>query len=200
MKGILLLAIMASTIVLADVQPLMIGQPVPEGSLQTVDNKAFDLREEADRQPLAVVFYRGGWCPYCNRHLAGLQAIDPQLRDLGYRILAISPDRPEKLAETVDKDHLTYTLLSDSSMAMAKAFGIAFTVDEATLEKYKGYGIDLEASSGEEHHMLPVPSVFLVGTDGIIDFVYSNPDYKVRLDPDVLLAAAKVAVRASEKK
>ena len=59
------------------------------------------------------------------------------------------------------------------------------------IEKYKGYGIDLDDASGGNHHLLPIPAVFLVGTDGVIKFTYANPDYKVRMDPQVLLSTVK---------
>ena len=124
-----------------------------------------------------------------------LQKIAPELVELGYRIIAISPDRPEKLKASLDKNEFGHVLLSDSKMTAAKAFGIAYRVDDDTLKVYKNYGIDLEESSGEQHHQLPVPSVFLVGKSGRIEFQYVNPDYKVRLDPDVLLAAAKAAAK-----
>ena len=123
-----------------------------------------------------------------------LQAITDELVKLGYQIVAISPDRPEKLRASVKKNELAYVLLSDSKMTAARAFGIAYKVDDETLKLYDKYEIDLEEASGEKHHELPVPSVFLVGRSGKIDFEYVNPDYKVRLDPDVLLAAAKSAV------
>jgi peroxiredoxin len=132
---------------------------------------------------------------YCNLQLGQLQTMEAELLDLGYQILAISPDRPEKLAESVAKHKLSYTVLSDHAMNAARAFGIAFRVDDQTLELYKGYGIDLEAASGETHHMLPVPAVFVVGTDGVIKFSYVNPDYKIRLEGDALLAAAKAALQ-----
>lgn len=172
-------------------QLMMIGSKIPDLTLKTAAGESLNLRATAKEQPLVLIFYRGGWCPYCNAHLGQLQEIDPQLRELGYRIIAVSPDRPEELAKSTAKDELTYTLLSDSTMEAAQAFGLAFTVDEATLEKYAGYGIDLEAASGEKHHMLPVPAVFLVGKDGVIDFAYANPDYKTRIEPEVLLAKAK---------
>jgi hypothetical protein len=54
---------------------------------------------------------------------------------------------------------------------------------------------NLEAASGEKHHLLPVPSVFIVGREGMIGFTYVNPDYKVRIDSDVLLAAAKAVLK-----
>ena len=52
--------------------------------------------------------------------------------------------------------------------------------------------MDIEEASGEKHHILPVPTIYLIDTSGVIQFQYSNPNYKVRLHPDVLLAAARV--------
>jgi peroxiredoxin len=127
-----------------------------------------------------------------------LQSIEAELQQMGYQILAISPDRPEKLAESVGKHQLTYTLLSDHAMEASRRFGIAFRVDGATVERFKEFGIDVEKASGETHHLLPVPAVFIVGTDGIIKFSYVNPDYKVRLAPGDLLDAARAALNAKE--
>ncbi len=120
-----------------------------------------------------------------------LQNIKPQLIQLGYQLIAISPDRPAKLEQTTQKHNLDYRLLSDSKMIGAQAFGIAFQVDEKTLERNKNSGIDLEDASGEKHHLLPVPAVFVIGTDGIIKFEYVNPNHLVRIKPDLLLAAAR---------
>jgi peroxiredoxin len=86
---------------------------------------------------------------------------------------------------------LRYTLVSDSEAAGIKGFGIAFRVDDQTFDAYKKFKIDLEEHSGAKHHLLPVPAVFIIGKNGTILFQYVNPDYKVRLSPDVLLAAAK---------
>ena len=122
-----------------------------------------------------------------------LQAVHGQLIDLGYQIIAVSPDRPEKLAPIASKKKFEYTLLSDSKMTASMAFGIAYRVDDQTLKRLRGYGIDLEEASGETHHLLPVPAVFVVDKSGKIHFEYVNPDYKIRLDPDTLLAAAKAA-------
>jgi peroxiredoxin len=125
--------------------------------------------------------------------LGQLQEIAPELTKLGYRIIAISPDGVEKLRSSLEKNEAGFVLLSDSKMKAAVAFGVAFQADDATVKKLKEYGIDLEEASGEKHHQLPVPSVFLVGGSGRIEFQYVNPDYRVRLDPDVLLAAARAA-------
>jgi peroxiredoxin len=104
-------------------------------------------------------------------------------------------DQPSKLKATPDHEKVHYRLLSDSDAAAAKAFGIAFKVDDATVEKYKGYGINLETASGKNHHILPHSAVFVADTNGVIRFAHVNPDYKVRLEPKTILEAAQAAGR-----
>ncbi len=122
--------------------------------------------------------------------LGQLQKIESDLVDLGYQIIAISPDRPEKLKESVQKHQLGYTLLSDSQLEAAKAMGLAFRVSDETLRQYARWDIDLEEASGESHHLLPVPAVFLLNREGVIEFQFVHPNYKVRLDPEILLTVA----------
>ncbi|MDF7798055.1 peroxiredoxin-like family protein [Pontiellaceae bacterium B1224] len=192
---ILMAALSAAFASTAEIKPLTSGQPIPAATLKTAEGVDFDLQAAIAEQPTILIFYRGGWCPYCNRHLAALQDLDPQLRELGYQIIAISPDRPSELAKSADAGHLSYTLLSDSKVEAATAFGLVFTVDDGTIERYKKHNIDLEASSGESHHQLPVPAVFIVGTDGVIDFAHANEDYKKRIESEVLLNAATEAAQ-----
>ncbi len=113
------------------------------------------------------------------------------------QLLAISPDKPSKLRETIDKHKMGFTLLSDSQMSAAQSFRVAYQLDDQTLAEFKEYNIDVEEASGQKHHMLPVPAVFLVGTNGLIQFEYVNPDYKVRLEPELLVAAARMILKKS---
>ena len=101
-------------------------------------------------------------------------------------------DRPELLYESLEQPDIGYRVLSDAKLHASRAFGIAFRVDDEMVERLLGWDIDLEGASGEEHHVLPAPATFIVGTDGAVQFQYTNPDYKRRLHPDVLLAAARV--------
>jgi len=126
--------------------------------------------------------------------LGQLRNIESQLIALGYQLIAVSADRPERLRQSIQKHQLRYQLLSDSQMTAARAFGLAYKVDDRTVERYRKLGIDLEEASGEKHHLLPVPAAFVIRTDGTIAFEYINPNYKVRVDPDVLLTAAKAAL------
>lgn len=174
-----------------DTNPLEKGAAVPQVTLHDVDGNPVDLAAKVKDNPAVLIFYRGSWCPYCNKHLSALIDIEGDLQTLGYELIAISPDKPEGLKEAIDKNELNYTLLSDSSAEAAKAFGLAFEVSTATRVLYKGYGIDLEKASGEDHHILPIPAVIVVDGEGIIQYVYSNPDYKVRLSPSEVLEAAR---------
>ena len=125
-----------------------------------------------------------------------LREIESQIIDLGYQLVAVSPDRPEKAAEAAAKSPMKTVLLSDSGMTGARAFGISFRVPDTLVKTYKErFKIDLEADSGETHHELPVPSIFVLGTDGRIQFTYVNPNYRVRLEPEILLAVAKAGLK-----
>ena len=95
------------------------------------------------------------------------------------------------LVKTLEEKNLGYTLYSDSSLTAARAFGIVWQLTDAQIAQYKEYGVDLEAASGQSHHQLPVPSVFLVDAGGTIRWVYSNPDHRVRPDNASLLEAAR---------
>jgi peroxiredoxin len=131
--------------------------------------------------------------------LNDLRLVEPKLRALGFEIVFLSTDRPEILYSSLKATDIRYTLLSDSRLEAANAFHVAYHLDEATIAKQKQYGVDLEATTGTTQHELPVPSVFIIDTTGTIRYVYSNPDYKVRLASDALLTAAlPYAPRAPE--
>jgi peroxiredoxin len=178
------------------VTPLAVGKRLPEVTVKTAEGQDFDLAAQTSGKPTVVIFYRGGWCPYCNLHLAQLQEAEPKLLALGYQILAISTDRPEDLHVTTDKHHLTYTLLSDRQMVAASAFHVAFKLPEAEREKYAKFNIDVPSIPNDPNgRWLPVPSVFIVNKQGEIKFVHSNPDFKKRISMPDLLAAAETAAQ-----
>ena len=85
-----------------EICPILIGANVPELTLRTVDGKLFDLNEAIRNKPTVLIFYRGGWCPYCNTHLGQIATVETELLSMGYQVLAVSPDRPEELRKTVD--------------------------------------------------------------------------------------------------
>lgn len=178
-----------------DVRPLREGEWAPIAVLLRPDGQPVKLSTAYAEKPTILIFYRGGWCPYCNTHLGQIAKAEADLVKLGYQVLAISPDQPEALRASIGKGGYSYQLLSDSDMVLTRAFGLAFRVDDPTVEKYRGFGIDLDKASGRDHHLLPVPAVYIVDTQGVIRFAHWDADYKKRLEPDALLDAARKTIQ-----
>jgi peroxiredoxin len=168
-----------------DIAPLLIGEKIPNITLQSVDGKPIALETVLNKKRTVLVFYRGGWCPYCNLQLAALGESEKELLELGYQIVAISPDAPKNLKATEEKDKVNYLLLSDSKGELAKAMGIAFKAPD----NYKP--IVTKGSDGVNTDFLPVPSVFIVNLESQIEFEHITPDFKHRISNELLVAVAK---------
>jgi len=168
-----------------DISPLLIGEKIPNLILKSAENKDTQLAALFKNKKTVLVFYRGGWCPYCNMHLSALAEAEKQILDLGYQIIAISPDTPENLKITAEKDKVKYTLLSDSKGDLIKAAGIAFEAPENYKSTINVY------SNGVNTSFLPVPSVFVVNADSDILFEYISPDFKHRISSELLISVLK---------
>lgn len=168
-----------------DISPLLDGEKIPAAALMDATGKKFDLNKAISEKPTILIFYRGGWCPFCSKELSGLQLAAPQLEKLGYQLIAISTDAPEGLMQSATKEKLSYTLLSDADLSLAKQIGIAYKAP-------KGYWDMLpKTTAGKDVDLLlPVPSVFILDRSGLIHFEYINPDFKQRANPDMLKAVA----------
>jgi len=168
-----------------DIAPLLIGEKIPDLILKSAENKDTQLAALFKNKKTVLVFYRGGWCPYCNMHLSALAEAEKQILDLGYQIIAISPDTPENLKITAEKDKVKYTLLSDLKGELIKATGIAFEAPENYKSTINVY------SNGVNTNFLPVPSVFVVNADSDILFEYISPDFKHRISSELLISVLK---------
>lgn len=168
-----------------DISPLLISEKLPSVEITSIKGAKIDLLKEISKKPAVLVFYRGGWCPYCNAHLAAIGEIENEITALGYQIMAISPDSSEPLQEVVKEQTLNYSLFSDSDGTLITAMGIAFS----SPEKYSGMLSDY--SKGKNTGFLPVPSLFVVNTEGTIIFEYISSDYKQRIKAPLLLNVLK---------
>lgn len=167
-----------------DISPLLIGETVPDLQLTQMDGSSTDFGAVLNGKKTILIFYRGGWCPYCNSHLSELQKIEPKLKELGYQIIAVSPDVPAKLNESDQKHDLSYQLYSDVKGELMGKMGIAFQAPE----RYQKMLLNITAE--ENKGWLPVPSVFIVNDKKQIVFEYISPDFKHRMNGDLLLAVA----------
>jgi peroxiredoxin len=179
------------------VSPLQAGDRAPAFTVYDVDGDAVRFDPAHLDGPVLLITFRGGWCPYCNAQLAGLRRVLPEIRSGGVEVLFMSGDRPELLFSSLQQDTqdgiegLDYRILSDANMQAASALGIAYRVADGTHEAYEARGRDMGDSSIALHTALPLPSVFMIDPNGQIAFAYSNPDIRVRLPEDQVLAAAQ---------
>ncbi len=173
------------------INPLIPGESIPDVEFRDSQGNKVSLSTFVNKQPVILIFYRGGWCPYCSTQLGKLQTIEAKLVKMGYKLLAVSPDNPERIEKDIKENGYDYTLLSDSSMEGAKKFGVAYRTEKKTPKKDKRSGSDTNATSGKSRRLLPVPSVYIINKEGKIIFNYTNIDYKIRLNPEILLTAAK---------
>lgn len=174
-----------------DIQPLLIGESVPDLSVTDMEGNLQSIPDIVSEKPAVLIFYRGGWCPFCSAHLAELASLEDEIYDLGYQILAISPDQPEFLRQSLEEQDLNYTLLSDSPMEASRAFGIAYRVDDETVARLKQGGMDIVHRSGYDHKQLPAPAVFITDASGKILFQYVNPEYRERISGEILITALR---------
>ena len=169
-----------------DICPLLTGESIPKATLQDSEGKQVELSKLLGNKPTVLVFYRGGWCPYCSVQLSGLVKIEKEILDLGYQMIAISPDDYRNLQTTESKESINYTLLSDPDAKFIQQMGIGFK----TPLMLKGF-IATKGQKGETSEIMPVPTVMIVNEKGKILFEYLNPNYKERISGEMLLAVLK---------
>ncbi len=173
---------------------LQVGQAAPSLTLPNAVSKPIALASLWAHGPLIVVFYRGGWCPYCNLELRAWQALLPQLNSLGAKIVAISPQLPDSSLSTAEKNALAFEVLSDSSLSAADGFGLAFEMPESLIQVYKTVGHDLPNLNGNGRWVLPVPATYLIDRQGIIQYAHIDADYRNRAEPaDIIEQIKKLA-------
>ena len=126
------------------------GDIAPDFILPNVDGRSVRLYTELERGPVVLVFYRGGWCPYCKIHLRGFQKSLADFKAAGAQVVAISPQLPDQSLTTREKDELAFPVLSDVGLNTARAFGVAFELPKALLDLYADFDHPLENFNGVE--------------------------------------------------
>ena len=171
-----------------DICPIKNSEEVPSSAIYDVKGGKVDLKDYIGDRPAVVVFYRGGWCPYCTRHLSALQESKSEINELGFELIAITPDNFNKLDSSIVRGDVDFTLFSDKEADAINKFGIGWEINDELYAKYKNdYKMDVEWWSGESHHILPVPAVFII-KNGKIQFQHVDPNYSKRLSASILLA------------
>lgn len=159
---------------------LKTGDAAPLFSIPQANGKTFDLSAALKKGPVVLVFYRGQWCPYCNKYLSRLNDSLQLVKEKGASVVAVSPEIQANILKTTEKTKATFPVLHDTGMNVMKSYKVDYAVDEKTITRYKEYGIDFNEANGSNGTNLPVPATYIIGSNGIIKYVFFNTDYKKR--------------------
>jgi peroxiredoxin len=159
---------------------LKVGDDAPDFTAKNQSGKEVQLKKLLKKGDVVVLFYRGQWCPYCNKQLSKVNDSLAMITAKGATVLAITPEVEENIAKTVTKTKASFDILEDKGLAIMKDYKVSFAVDEKTIEKYKGYGIDFDKANGANGANLPVPATYIISKEGKIKYVFFNTDYSKR--------------------
>lgn len=192
-KLFFLLLVFASINVLAQEKPegLFINSKAPDFKGTDQSGVAVSLKELRKKGPVVLLFYRGNWCPYCNRELKRFQDSLSLITERGAQVIAITPEGSDGISKTVEKTGIVFPVLSDADMKIAKSYAVAYNVDDRTVGRYKNANIDLLAINGQKQAQLPVPAVYVINKEGSIIFRYFDADYRKRVSVKDLLRELK---------
>ena len=174
---------------------IKVGDVLEPFTLDDATGTPVGLAQLVESGPAVIVFYRGGWCPYCNLALRTYQQeLLPQLEAFDARLVAISPQSPDESLSTVEKIALEFTVLSDPGARLADQIGIAFEQADDVLAAQRNLGLDLTKVNAEGAIRLPRPTVLVVDQDRIVRFVDVQPDYTARTEvADIIAALTKLS-------
>ena len=168
-----------------------VDDPAPDFALPNATAKSVVLKDLLRSGPVVLTFYRGGWCPYCNMQLRAYQGVLPEITGLGGRLVAISPQLPDNSLDTVNKNALTFEVLSDVGNKVARQYGLVYALPEEIRSALRSNNKPLPSINGDESWELPVPATFVVARDQHVALAYIEVDYRKRLEPEALLTCLK---------
>ena len=159
---------------------LFINSKAPDFKGKDQNGNEIALKDLRKKGPVVIIFYRGYWCPYCNKELQKLEDSLQLIKEKGAQLIAITPEKQEGIAKTIEKTKASYPIISDDELKIMKAYDVAYQVDTKTIDRYKMASIDLAANNGQkpEAVYLPVPAVYIIGKDGEIKYRFFEEDYK----------------------
>ena len=166
------------------------GDRLPDFTLPDATGKDVSLATLVAGGPAVLVFYRGGWCPYCNLALHQYQSeLVPQLGRYNATMVAISPQKPDESLSVAERHALEFPVLSDAGAKVARRLGIAFQPAEDVLEAQRTLGLDIRDVNFDGATQLPMPTVLLVDQGRIVRFADVHPDYTTRTEVPAVIAA-----------
>ncbi len=167
-----------------------VGDVAPDFTLKNALGENISLKDYLQKGPVVLVWYRGGWCPYCNINLRYLQEELPNIKAQGANLVALTPELPDNSMSTSEKLQLEFEVLSDIGNNVAKDYGIVFKLIDKVAEIYND-GFGLNQYNGDTSNELPLAATYIIGTDGKIVYAFLDADYRNRAEPTEITAFLK---------
>ncbi|OIP84910.1 MAG: hypothetical protein AUK44_00865 [Porphyromonadaceae bacterium CG2_30_38_12] len=180
---ILITNIMSQTIykTAQEAKGLQVGDIVRDFSALDLHDTKFQLSTVLKKGPVVLIFYRGQWCPICNKHLQSLQDSLSLIYEKGAAVVAVSAEKSEFLKRTAEKTHASFTLLYDDGYKISNQFDVTFRPDRMSRLMYNGMlGANLKEAQTDDSQQLPIPATFIINKDSKIVWRHFDPDYKKR--------------------
>ncbi len=169
------------------------GDAMPDAQLLDVHGAATTLAKAVGGRSAVVVLYRGAWCPYCNLALRAYQEdLVPQLAQRGIALVAISPQKPDGSLSMREKNELSFTVLSDPGNQVAAGLGVLTAPTDAARAAQRVLGLELSEANADGTHALPMPTVAIVDSAGIIRWIDVHPNYATRTEVADIVDALSV--------
>jgi peroxiredoxin len=165
-----------------------VGSMAPTFSASDVNGNAVDLAALREKGPVVLFFYRGSWCPICNKHLAAVQDSLQLIMDKGASVVAITPETPESAAGIIEKSGASFPIVHDKGYAILCDYGTAFTEGSGKVKAMKLAGYNIPKANGNDENVLTVPATFIIGQDGTIIASHFDANYKERMSVKAILA------------
>ena len=169
---------------------LKAGATAPEFIAKDNAGKTVNLKALLkEHKAVVLFFYRGQWCPYCNKQIKQLQDSLQLLTGKGAYVIGVTPETSENINKTIDKTHASFSMVQDAGYKIMKAYDVNYTVDPVLFGRLQHNGIDLEKNNGNTDHVLPVPATYIINRSGKITYVHFDKDYTKRPSVSDILEA-----------
>ncbi len=159
---------------------LFINSRAPDFKGKDQNKNDIRLKDLLKKGKVVLVFYRGHWCPYCNRYLKQLEDSLQLVTEKGATLLAITPEKPLSVDKTVEKTKAEFSIIHDEELKIMKSYKVEYELSENNIARYKNGGIDIEDINGKNGRSLPVPAVYIIDKEFNITYRFFNTDYKKR--------------------
>ena len=173
---------------------LPVGAIAPEFTLPDASGRPVRSADLLALGPLVLNFFRGRWCAYCVTELEAWRDLYPSLREAGALLAAIGPQTARQSDFMVGQHGLPFPVLTDAGCALAEQFGLAYTIPQYHRDYYRSILVNIPFVNGDQTWRLVLPATYVLGRDRRVLYAQAHADFRVRPEPEEVLAAALAAV------